>query len=110
MAEYPKWYSQTKQNYQEYTQALEKLGETIRKQGPLDEKTSHLIQFAAAAAIRSQGSVHSHTRRAIKAGATPDELFHAVILLTSTIGFPNTSAALSWVSDTIGEHAEEAKA
>ncbi|MHC1727846.1 MAG: hypothetical protein AB9866_17895 [Syntrophobacteraceae bacterium] len=40
---------------------------------------------------------------------TPDELFHAVILLTSTIGFPSTSAALSWVSDTIGEQRGELK-
>jgi AhpD family alkylhydroperoxidase len=82
-------------------QALENLGEVVRRQGPLDEKTSHLIQLAAAAAIRSEGSVHSHARRAIKAGAKPEEVYHAVILLTSTIGFPNTSAALSWVQDVL---------
>jgi alkylhydroperoxidase/carboxymuconolactone decarboxylase family protein YurZ len=45
--------------------------------------------------------VHSHTRRALKAGAAPEEIYHAVILLTSTIGFPNTSAALSWVYEVI---------
>jgi len=101
--DYPKWYSHTKENHQEYIEALEQLGEVVRKQGPLDEKTSHLIQLAAAAAIRSEGAVHSHVRRAIKAGAKPEEIHHAVILLTSTIGFPNTSAALSWVYDEIGE-------
>ncbi|MGA2939098.1 MAG: carboxymuconolactone decarboxylase family protein [Syntrophobacteraceae bacterium] len=101
--DYPRWYSKTRQQYRGYFEALENLGETIRKQGPLDEKTSHLIQLAAAAAIRSEGSVHSHARRAIKAGATPEEIYHTIMLLTSTIGFPTTSAALSWVSDLAGE-------
>ena len=99
----PRWYSKTRQQYREYFEALENLGETVRKQGPLDEKTSHLIQLAAAAAIRSEGSVHSHARRAIKAGATPEEVSHAIMLLTSTIGFPATSAALSWVHDLVKE-------
>ena len=33
--------------------------------------------------------------------AEPEEVYHAVILLTSTIGFPTTSAALSWVHGVI---------
>jgi 4-carboxymuconolactone decarboxylase len=101
VGEFPRWYSKAREQYQDYFKALENLGETVRRQGPLDEKTSHLIQLAAAAAIRSEGSVHSHARRAIKAGATPEEIYHAIMLLTSTIGFPNTSAALSWVHDLV---------
>src|SRR5512139_4282443 len=97
----PGWYLHTKEKYPQFAKALENLGETVRKEGPLDEKTSHLIQLAAAAAIRSEGSVHSHARRAIKAGATPDEIYHTIMLLTSTIGFPTTSAALSWVHDLV---------
>ena len=100
---YPGWYNFIKANHGKFIQALEQLGEVVRKEGPLDEKTSHLIQLAAAAAIRSEGSVHSHARRALKAGAKPEEIYHAIILLTSTIGFPNTSAALSWVYDILGE-------
>ena len=100
---YPGWYNIIKKNHGKFIQALEQLGEVVRKEGPLDEKTSHLIQLAAAAAIRSEGSVHSHARRALKAGAKPEEIYHAVILLTSTIGFPNASAALSWVYDILGE-------
>jgi alkylhydroperoxidase/carboxymuconolactone decarboxylase family protein YurZ len=47
--------------------------------------------------------VHSHARRALKAGAKPDEVRHAIVLLTSTIGFPVVSAALSWVDDVVDE-------
>jgi len=60
-----------------------------------------LIQLAAAAAIRSEGSVHSHTRRALELGAKPEEIYHTIILLTSTIGFPTVSATLSWADDVI---------
>ena len=102
---YPGWYSFIKENHGKFISALEQLGEAVRQEGPLDDKTSHLIQLAAAAAIRSEGSVHSHARRALKAGAQPEEIYHAVILLTSTIGFPNTSAALSWVFDVLGAEA-----
>jgi AhpD family alkylhydroperoxidase len=98
---YPKWYSFIKGKHGKFIEALEQLGEVIRREGPLDEKTSQMIQLAAAATIRSEGSVHSHTRRALKAGAKPEEIYHAIILLTSTIGFPNTSAALSWVHEEI---------
>lgn len=100
---YPKWYSFIKGKHGDFLEALERLGETLRTAGPLDAKTSHLIQLGAAAAIRSEGSVHSHVRRAMQAGASPEEIVHAVVLLTSTIGFPNTSAALSWVHDVLGE-------
>ena len=98
---YPGWYVFIKTHHGKFMDALEQLGEAVRQEGPLDDKTSHLVQLAAAAAIRSQGSVHSHTRRALKAGARPEEIYHAIILLTSTIGFPTTSAALSWVHDVL---------
>jgi AhpD family alkylhydroperoxidase len=96
---FPPWYTFIKENHGNYIESLEKLGEVVRQEGPLDEKTSQLVQLAAAAAIRSEGSVHSHVRRARAAGASPDEIYHTLILLTSTIGFPTTSAALSWAYD-----------
>ena len=99
----PKHYSESKKKFKEFFDALENLGNVTKKQGPLDEKTAQLIQLAAAAAIRSEGSVHSHTRRAIEAGATPEEIYHTVILLTATIGFPTVAAALSWVDDVVGK-------
>ncbi|MGO8762858.1 MAG: carboxymuconolactone decarboxylase family protein [Desulfobaccales bacterium] len=100
---YPGWYSFIKEKHGKFIKALEQLGEAVRQEGPLDEKTAQLVQLAAAAANGSEGSVHSHARRALKAGASSEEIYHAVILLTSTIGFPHTSAALSWVYDVLGE-------
>jgi len=99
---FPEWYDKIREEHREYLDAVEKLGETVRKTGPLDEKTSHLIQLAGAAAIRSEGAVHSHARRARDAGASTEEICHTILLLTSTIGFPAVSAALSWVHDSSG--------
>ena len=87
-----------------FGQVIEKhqeLGKSLREAGPIDEEDSQLIQLGAAAAIRAEGAVHSHVKRALKAGATPDEIYHALLLLMSTIGFPATAAALSWARDII---------
>ena len=103
---FPQWYQALKQRNPKYMSAVEELGKVVRQEGPLDDKTSHLIQLAAAAAVRSEGSVHSHARRALRAGAKPEDLYHAVILLTSTIGFPHVSAALKWIEDVVGAKAD----
>ena len=102
-----KTYDVIKKQYPKVIKAVEALGTTVRGAGPLDEKTSHLIQLAAAAATGSEGSVHSHTRRAQKAGATAEEINHSLLLLISTIGFPKTMAAMSWCHDIL-EVEEEA--
>ena len=99
----PKWYARLSNKHGKYMDAVQELGKAVREAGPLDEKTAHLIQLAAATTQRSEGAVHSHVRRALDAGAEPDEIYHSIILLTSTIGFPTVSAALSWAADVIGE-------
>ena len=83
------------------SKSIEKAGSAAKKSGPLNAKTCHLIQLAACAALRSEGGVHSHARRAIKAGATKKEIFHTIALLISTIGFPSAAATFSWVNDVV---------
>jgi 4-carboxymuconolactone decarboxylase len=95
----PGLYDHLQQTQPQYIAAVEQLGTVVRQSGPLDPKTVHLVQLAAAAAIRSEGAVHSHVRRGLESGASLDEIRHAIIALTSTIGFPNVMAALSWIED-----------
>jgi 4-carboxymuconolactone decarboxylase len=101
MPKLPNQYTGIQKKYKGFMKAVENLGKAAKAAGPLNEKTARLIQLAAAATARSEGSVHSHARRALASGAKPDEVRHAVILLTSTIGFPAVSAALSWVDDVL---------
>lgn len=106
----PGIYLQLRKRYQDYLDAVEGLGRAAHGAGPLDEKTAHLVQLGAAAAIRSEGAVHSHVRRALETGATTDEIHHALISVTSTIGFPNVVAALSWAEDVLGKRKTARKA
>ena len=92
-----KIYGKITKNYPAILAAVSSLGETIRSAGPLDEKSSQLIQLAAAAAV------HSHTKRALDAGASPKEIEHAILLLISVIGFPRSAAALSWAYDVLNK-------
>jgi alkylhydroperoxidase/carboxymuconolactone decarboxylase family protein YurZ len=99
----PKHYEILRTRYPGYIEAVESLGKAVRDAGPLDEKTVLLVQLGAAAARGSEGSVLSHARRAMDAGASLDEVCHALIGLTSTIGFPTVAAALSWVKKNLGD-------
>ena len=97
----PELYLSIKRSRPEVVAAVESLGEILKREGPIEEKNAQLIQLAAAAAIRSEGAVHSHTLRALDAGASAEEIRHALLLLISTIGFPGVMAALSWAEDVI---------
>ena len=99
MSEMPKFYQKLQKDYKEVMQAVDQLGKAVQNAGPLEDKVVQLIKLAAAATQKSEGAVHSHARRAMEAGATPEEIRHAVILLIPTIGYPNAAAALSWVQD-----------
>jgi 4-carboxymuconolactone decarboxylase len=99
MPKFPRQYTNIMARYKGVIKALDSLGKATKSAGPLNKKTAELVQLAAAAAVRSEGSVHSHARRALAAGAKPEEIRHTLVLLTSTIGFPTVSAALSWTDD-----------
>jgi len=94
-------YLNLKEHHGELIEAVEAMTKAARKSGPLDEKMVQLIQLGAAAAIGSKGSLRSHALRAVEAGATPEEVRHAIIVLTSTIGFPTVAAALSRMDEVI---------
>ncbi|EGJ51395.1 carboxymuconolactone decarboxylase family protein [Desulfocurvibacter africanus] len=99
MEQLPKNFQRIKDRYGKVIALLDQARDEALKAGPLDEKTGHLVQLTACAAIRSEGGVHSHARRAMAAGATLDEIRHAVLLTIPTIGFPNVAAVLSWLED-----------
>lgn len=87
------------EEYPEVWKAHESAGVASHSSGPLDAKTSHLIQAAAAASRQLRGSMHSHIVQAVEAGATPQEVMHMVVLLTNTIGFPGMMIAYRWARE-----------
>jgi len=101
MAKLPANYKWLSNEFPEVMQAHQQMGMVLTNAGPLDKKTGQFIKLAAAAANRSEGAVHSHVKRAIEEGATPEEIYHVLLLLVSTVGFPTIAAALSWAKETI---------
>ena len=98
----PRIFRQLVRDYPDVFKSLEVIGASVRSAGPLDARASHLVQLAAAAAVRSEGAVHSHVRRALAAGVSREEIEHALLLLVSTVGTPQVVAALSWARDVTG--------
>jgi alkylhydroperoxidase/carboxymuconolactone decarboxylase family protein YurZ len=81
--------------------AYEALSAATQHAGPLDPKTRALVKLALAVGAFREGAVHSATGRARTAGCSPAEIRHAVVLATTTLGFPSTMAALRWVDDVL---------
>ncbi len=95
----PKRFKKFTEEYPETAKAYEMLGESVHKAGPLDEKTRALIKVAISTGARLEGALHSHVRKALKSGVTPEEIKHAIMLSLPTIGLPSMMAALSWADD-----------
>jgi AhpD family alkylhydroperoxidase len=104
MARLPKAYEDFKRSYPKIWQAYDRLGGTVHDSGPLDKKNRELLKLAMAIGARLEGAVHSHTRRALEAAATAEEIYHVVLLGVTTLGFPHTVAALTWVEDDLKNH------
>ncbi len=104
MSSLPRPYKQFRQEHPDVWQAYEELGARSAQEGPLEPKVRELIKLGMAASQGSESAVHSHTHRALEAGATPEEIEHALLLGITTIGFPTTMAALSWAKAAIQIH------
>jgi alkylhydroperoxidase/carboxymuconolactone decarboxylase family protein YurZ len=92
-----------KNRYPELIAAYENLGEHCQKAGPLNPKERAIAKLAIAIGAGLEGGVHSHARRALDAGLTPDEIRHTALLGLTTIGFPSMMKALAWVEDVLGK-------
>lgn len=107
MSKIPKRFQKFFERYPDVGKAYESLGDATAAAGPLDEKTRALAKLGIAIGARMEGAAKSHARRSLGAGATPEEIRQVALLSTTTIGFPNMMAALSWIDkvieDQIGE-------
>jgi AhpD family alkylhydroperoxidase len=101
MSKLPKTYSKFIEKYPNVAAAYHGLGEAAAAAGPLDDKTRELVKIGIAIGARQEGGVRSHVRKAREAGATADEIRHACLQATTTVGFPTMMAGLSWAEDVL---------
>jgi len=105
----PRSYEAFKRSYSQIWQAYDRLGGLLHEAGPLDEKSRELVKLGISIGAKLEGAVHSHTARALKAGATADEIRHVILLGLTTVGFPSMMAALTWVEDVLKKASPRAK-
>jgi 4-carboxymuconolactone decarboxylase len=97
----PTHYSKFLKQFPEVAKHYTGLSNAVKKVGPLNAKTRALVKLGIAIGLKHEGAVHSHTRKSLEAGASPEEIRQAAVLSLTTVGFPSMMAALSWVNDVL---------
>jgi 4-carboxymuconolactone decarboxylase len=78
----------------------EALGKIIHEQaGPLSDKIRWLIKIAVSGASGHHISLETHIAKAREAGASEDEIKHALLLIIQTTGFPTFMEAYATYRD-----------
>lgn len=87
--------------YPSVWKAYAALGEQVAAAGPLSERERRLVKLALAIGAGTEGGTHSHARQGVAEGLTADEIRHIAVLAITTLGFPSSAAALSWLDDVL---------
>ncbi len=74
--------------------AYEQLRNGCDSGGPLDRKTVELVKIGISTALEHEGGLVAHMSQARKAGATEEEIRHAILVATGIAGFPAVLAAM----------------
>ena len=69
---------------------------------PERPKPARLVKLGIALGAGLEGDVHVQVRNALAGGITRVELRHVVLLGLTTVGFPASMTALTWVNDLLG--------
>lgn len=89
-------YTVFKSEYPELNEKIEASGRALHVDGgPLDERVRGLLKVAMSAATRHHRALETHLVAAREAGASDEEIVHALLLLVPTCGFPTFMEAYS---------------
>jgi alkylhydroperoxidase/carboxymuconolactone decarboxylase family protein YurZ len=99
MRNLPSRFTEFTETYPEIARAYEQLGAACHLAGPIPKKERALLKLGISMGAWLEGAVHSHVRKSLEAGATPEEIRHVALLALPTLGFPATMAVLTGVED-----------
>jgi alkylhydroperoxidase/carboxymuconolactone decarboxylase family protein YurZ len=97
----PDVYLGFREDYPAVAAALDGLGEAVDGAGPLDERTNRLVKLGLAVGALAEGAVKSNARKALAAGASPEEVRQVGILAITTCGFPSAIAGIGWIDEVL---------
>ncbi len=94
------------ERFPDVAEAQGALARTIRERNPFDDRTDRLIKLAVAIGAEAEGAVRSNVRKALRHGASLDEVRAVALAAITTCGFPTAIAALNWIEDVTGASAD----
>jgi alkylhydroperoxidase/carboxymuconolactone decarboxylase family protein YurZ len=98
-SELPLTYRRFADRFPAVVDAHSALGAATEDAGPLDDRTRSLIKLGICLGAGLESAARSHTRRALEAGATREELEHAVVLGVGTVGFSRAVMTWAWIQE-----------
>ncbi len=97
----PEHFNKFVKEFPEVWEGHQQLTKACAECGPLDRKTRELVKVAISGAANQETAVRRHAVMALQEGATEKEVYQAILLLITTVGFPRASAALQWAQQAL---------
>lgn len=97
----PSSYKKMRQEQPGILTSYEALGAACAASGPLDARAIALVKLGVSLGAGLEGAAHSHCRKALEAGCTPEELMHVAHLTAPTLGFPSMMRNRNWVMEVV---------
>ena len=101
----PRSWQRLEARHPDVVAAYDTLSEVCRRAGPLDQATVALVKLGVSVGSGAQRTVHSHAKKALRAGADPEALRQIALVALPTIGLPAALDALRWIEESIHEAA-----
>ena len=99
----PRSWRQLEAQYPDVVAAYDALSEVCRQAGPLDQASVALVKLGVSIGSGAQRTVHSHAKKALRAGADLEALRQVALIALPTIGLPAALDALRWIEESIHE-------
>lgn len=97
----PQVYQRFGDEYPDVLQAFDALADRLQAAGPLSPREQRLAKLGIAVGAQSEGSVRSHTRRALAEGIEPASIRQVAVLAVTTAGYPAAIAAFGWMNEVL---------
>lgn len=87
--------------YPDLWKTYNNIGKICFENGPLPEKTLELIKISIHGANGMFTPFKTHVRKALKAGATPEEIEHVILQLLTSRGISQVMMCMKWAEEII---------
>jgi alkylhydroperoxidase/carboxymuconolactone decarboxylase family protein YurZ len=101
MRKIPEHFRNFMRDYPDLGKAYNELGAAALDAGPLTRREAELVKIGIALGGRMESAVKSHCRKAYYAGATKEDIQHAIMVGVTTVGFPTMMAGLKWAESAL---------